>query len=781
VGQLESIRTSVVIMEPCERRRLFAVSMHGAIVEDVNANGVQESGETLPIWTPTIYADLNYNGTLDAGEPSTTQPFAQTGYTLSLPGSGTYRLRAILPDTYVATIPASGSIDVVVQDRFAYFGANFGGWRTGRYAARPFIDADGDGARGANEFSAFSRTLWADLDRDGVMDPNEPASAPDSNASALDLRPGTYLMRLHERPAWTNTTAPAGLDRNIDAGTANFTEALGQIGTPNVVGTLAQDANGSEALDPSDPRLAGWVIFADLDKDGVRDAGEPFDQTKADGTFALIDPALAAPFWLRLVEPNGRLNVFLRSYMSAATENNFANDDVLLRVTNIAAGSLFADTNGNGIYDPATGVDDHFIAGQLVYADVNGNGQRDPNEPEASTNTVGQFLLPVPNGTFPIRPEAGNDYAVNPASPAFPAYAFGFNGRNSIGSLAMLDNRPGRTHAHVQGMVFDDRNRNGRWDPSEIPQAPQVVYIDLNADGRRNADEPFTTTGPDGRFTLLDQQETTGVGPIIRVETRNGWRNTQIGRVEGRNLQLHKLQTAVETLGIYQAPEVGLASAAFDVDDRQAVRLDFTHDLGSSLQGGDFVLYTLHNGNWVATAAQWAVQSTLQDGRSSAALRLPNLLGDGQYRLEIPAQSIADTTGHKNPAPLRFDFFVLAGDLNRDRSVDFLDLAVMAQNYNITAGKTFADGDFNYDGGVDFLDLAVLAQRYNTSLAAPGVPAPLPAGTGVSFSVDWAAALAAQATYAPTAKPSKVKPAPKPVFHPGPPIRVKALPPRRRG
>jgi hypothetical protein len=70
-----------------------------------------------------------------------------------------------------------------------------------------------------------------------------------------------------------------------------------------------------------------------------------------------------------------------------------------------------------------------------------------------------------------------------------------------------------------------------------------------------------------------------------------------------------------------------------------------------------------------------------------------------------------------------FDFFQLAADVNRDRNVDFLDLAVMAQSYNTVGGMTFDKGDLNGDESVDFLDLAILAQSYNTSLAPPAAAA----------------------------------------------------------
>jgi hypothetical protein len=81
------------------------------------------------------------------------------------------------------------------------------------------------------------------------------------------------------------------------------------------------------------------------------------------------------------------------------------------------------------------------------------------------------------------------------------------------------------------------------------------------------------------------------------------------------------------------------------------------------------------------------------------------------------------------------------GDANADGSVDFLDLAKMAQNYNVTDGqRRWSDGDFNYDGNVDFQDLSIMAQSYNTS-GVQGGPA-VPAGTSSDFAADWAAAVA---------------------------------------
>ncbi|MDB5321605.1 MAG: hypothetical protein JWN40_3236 [Phycisphaerales bacterium] len=74
---------------------------------------------------------------------------------------------------------------------------------------------------------------------------------------------------------------------------------------------------------------------------------------------------------------------------------------------------------------------------------------------------------------------------------------------------------------------------------------------------------------------------------------------------------------------------------------------------------------------------------------------------------------------------------LLDGDANFDGLVDFLDLAILAQHYNINDGTLrWGFGDFTGDGSVDFLDLAKLAQNYNVSAA------------GVSFQSDVAAAFA---------------------------------------
>jgi hypothetical protein len=83
--------------------------------EDLNGDGHRNEGEPgLP--GVTIYADVNWNGALDDGEPHTvTQEdipetdFDETGrYSLSEVPSGTQLIREVVPDGYVQTFPGRG-------------------------------------------------------------------------------------------------------------------------------------------------------------------------------------------------------------------------------------------------------------------------------------------------------------------------------------------------------------------------------------------------------------------------------------------------------------------------------------------------------------------------------------------------------------------------------------------------------------------------------------------------------------------------------------------------
>jgi ELWxxDGT repeat protein len=111
------------------------------------------------------------------------------------------------------------------------------------------------------------------------------------------------------------------------------------------------------------------------------------------------------------------------------------------------------------------------------------------------------------------------------------------------------------------------------------------------------------------------------------------------------------------------------------------------------------------------------------DASGRYVINLPGGLTDGNYLAVLSAGATGDASGNPLASDFDFDFFVLAGDANQDRAVDFDDLVRLAQNYNAAGGKSRSDGDFTGDGAVDFNDLVILAQRYNTTLPPPPVQA----------------------------------------------------------
>jgi hypothetical protein len=102
---------------------------------------------------------------------------------------------------------------------------------------------------------------------------------------------------------------------------------------------------------------------------------------------------------------------------------------------------------------------------------------------------------------------------------------------------------------------------------------------------------------------------------------------------------------------------------------------------------------------------------------NTATITFSGILADGNYRATLVAAGITNAIGTPLPANQVFDFFVLAGDANRDRAVDLLDFNILSFNFGHSP-RTFSQGDFNYDGGVDLLDFNILSQRFGQTLPA---------------------------------------------------------------
>ncbi|WP_428938380.1 M36 family metallopeptidase [Fontivita pretiosa] len=162
-----------------------------------------------------------------------------------------------------------------------------------------------------------------------------------------------------------------------------------------------------------------------------------------------------------------------------------------------------------------------------------------------------------------------------------------------------------------------------------------------------------------------------------------------------------------------------------------SLSLTFSEDVSASLSPADLLLENLTTGTTIPAANLSLVYNT---ATQSATLTFPGysngVLPNGNYRLTVFASGVTDAAG--NPLDGNgdgqpggnhtFDFFVLAADANRDRTVNIADLYPLASNW-LQSGRNFAQGDYNYDGTVDRADMDILSLNWQTTL--PPAPQPI--------------------------------------------------------
>lgn len=160
------------------------------------------------------------------------------------------------------------------------------------------------------------------------------------------------------------------------------------------------------------------------------------------------------------------------------------------------------------------------------------------------------------------------------------------------------------------------------------------------------------------------------------------------------------------------------ADGTYHYDGAQPrVTVKFNGNVDATLSAADLVLTNLTTGAVIPGAQVTHSFDPTTNLASFGFLTSANgVLPNGNYRASFAAGSVAEPSGVAL-AEESFEFFVLAGDVDRNRTVDFSDLLIVAQYFG-TTGHGFSQGNFNYDpaGTVDFDDLLILAQNYNTSV-----------------------------------------------------------------
>lgn len=148
------------------------------------------------------------------------------------------------------------------------------------------------------------------------------------------------------------------------------------------------------------------------------------------------------------------------------------------------------------------------------------------------------------------------------------------------------------------------------------------------------------------------------------------------------------------------------------------IYFDMNQDVAGSINLSDASVLGLDNGFTFPLRQTHYDPATHTVGFDFQAPVLP----DGHYRATLAAGSLRDLSNNPLASAYTFDFYVLSGDFNRDGTVGFDDLLLLAQNYGAVDTATFSKGDIDYDRSVDFDDLLAFAQRYGATLFSAGTP-----------------------------------------------------------
>ncbi|MFO0940014.1 MAG: putative Ig domain-containing protein [Pirellulales bacterium] len=168
----------------------------GRVFADSNRDGTQQSSE-LALSGASVFLDLNGNATRDADEPSSTSDSLGNYQFVNLT-SGNYTVRVQTKAGYL-----DGTAKLVAIASLQTSTADLGVAPQNAGQLRGTVRDD-------RSVLAAHMQVFADLDRDGFLDSNEPTSWTDDAGEYVlaGLNAGSYSVRVASRPGWT-TTAPA--------------------------------------------------------------------------------------------------------------------------------------------------------------------------------------------------------------------------------------------------------------------------------------------------------------------------------------------------------------------------------------------------------------------------------------------------------------------------------------------------------------------------------------------------------------------------------------------
>ncbi|RIK76721.1 MAG: hypothetical protein DCC68_18745 [Planctomycetota bacterium] len=516
----------------------------------------------------TIYLDLNNNGRLDQGEPTTTTmqdstatPEDESGmYWFQRVPMGTYVVREVVPQGMTQTYPIAGGHVVTLVAGQTVEGRDFGNTSGGgEIHGTKWNDVNRNGLRDTTPTGAEPGVpgvvIYVDANNNGRLDAGEPSTTTmadnpltSTNEAGMywlvNLPAGTHVVR-EVLPAGSTQTFPANNQGHTVVLTAgqvvegrNFGNTQGPS-TGEIHGTKWDDANRNGVRDATpgtapEQGVPGVTIYLDTNNNGQFDAGEPTTTTMQDNTATPENEA--GMYWFTQVPAGTYMvrEVLPTGWIQTYPANNGGHTVTVATGTIVegidfgntrgqgggVTGSKWDDLNGNGrrdtdvpMADGTTGPEPG-LAGVRIYSDVNGNGMYDATEPSTFTLDDDPTTPINERGRYVLANLAPGVHVIREDLPAGNVQtAPGNNGGYTV--LVVADQfvtgrnfgnyKPGEIHGVKWNDVNSDGKRGGATGAQE-PGIPGVtIYIDVNGDGVFQSTEPSTTTMADDPATPQDE------------------------------------------------------------------------------------------------------------------------------------------------------------------------------------------------------------------------------------------------------------------------------------
>ncbi len=184
--------------------------------------------------------------------------------------------------------------------------------------------------------------------------------------------------------------------------------------------------------------------------------------------------------------------------------------------TGSIAGSLWNDSDGDGAWDS----NESNSGSRVVFIDANGNGTLDSSEKRVTSSSSGTYSFTgLSAGTYKVTRVFPSSYHLSNSTSKFLTVTVNpgqkLSGVN-LGSTDQLTSgstpsttspttpTTGTGSATITGTLWNDSDKDGKWDSNESVSGSRSVFLDYNGNGKLDAGEKTTTSSSSGVYKFAN-------------------------------------------------------------------------------------------------------------------------------------------------------------------------------------------------------------------------------------------------------------------------------------